>query len=141
MWLLNDNYRLYSSNKSLLKILEREIEKKFKEHEKERPDLICKTLLNKVVIIELKRPGDLVIPDHFTQLAIYQNIIKQHSPSYKIIECYLLGSKYDEAVRNPEYEKIGIYLKSYSEVVQEAKERYREVLEILKSEEERIDNE
>lgn len=137
LWLLDDNYRLYSSNKSLRTILEKEIEKKFKEHERERPDLICKTLLDKVVIIELKRPGDLVIPSHFTQLTLYQNIIKQHSPVYKIIECYLIGSRYDEAVRNPDYEKIGIYLKSYSEVVQGAKERYREILEILNSEEER----
>lgn len=141
LWLLNDNYRLYSSNKSLKKILEDEIEKKFKKHKKERPDLICKTLLDKTVIIELKRPAELVTPDHFTQLTIYNNVVKHYSPGYRIIECYLVGSKYDEAVRNPEYENIGIYLKSYSEVVQEAKERYREVLEILKSEEEEIDNE
>lgn len=141
LWLLNDNYRLYSSNKSLKIILEEEINKKFKNHEKDRPDLVCKTLLNRVVIIELKRPGDLVTSEHFAQQAKYKNIIQQNAPSYKIIESYLIGRKYDEAVRNPEFEKIGMYLKSYSEVVQEAKERYREVLDILKLEEKEINNE
>ena len=64
----------------------------------------------------------------------YKTIITSNKPNAKLIECYLIGNEFDEAVRNPEYEKISIYLKSYSEIVQEAKERYKEILEILKGE-------
>lgn len=134
LWLLNDNYTLYASNSSLKTILKNKLDKKFEEHAKDRPDIILKTLIDKVLIIELKRPSHRIVSTDFAQVSKYKTIITSIKPSAKLIECYLIGSEFDEAVRNPEYEKISIYLKSYSEIVQEAKERYKEILEILKGE-------
>ena len=134
LWLLDDNYTLYASNKSLKSFLKNKVAKEFKEHEKDRPDIIVKTLLDKVLIIELKRPSHRIVSTDFAQVSKYKTIITSNKPNAKLIECYLIGSEFDEAVRNPEYEKIGIYLKSYSEIIQEAKERYKEILEILKGE-------
>jgi hypothetical protein len=134
LWLLNDSYTLYASNNTLKTYLENKLNKKFKEHEKDRPDIILKTLLDKVLIVELKRASHKINSGDFAQVSRYKTIITGNKPSAKLIECYLLGNEFDEAVRNPDYEKIGIYLKSYSEIVQEAKERYKEILEILKRE-------
>lgn len=134
LWVVNDNYTLYVSNKALKTILEGKIGRKFKGHEKDRPDIIVKTLFDKVLIIELKRPSHKIISEDFAQVSEYQTIIKANQPNAKVIECYLIGNEFDESVRNPDYEKIRIYLKSYSEVLQEARERYKEIINILKEE-------
>lgn len=134
LWLLNDNYPSYASNKSLKTFLKNKLNKKFKEHEKDRPDIIIKTLLGNVLIIELKRPSHQIASTDFAQVSKYKTIITSNKPNAKLIECYLIGNEFDEAVRNPEYEKIGIYLKSYSEIIQEAKERYKEILNNIQGE-------
>lgn len=41
------------------------------------------------------------------------------------------ANEFDEAVRDPEQEKIGIYLLSYFEVLQQAREKYKELLDKL----------
>lgn len=132
LWLLNDNYTLYASNKTLKTILENKIAEKFKSHKKDRPDIIVKTIHNKVLIIELKKSSYKIISEDFAQISKYKTIIKSSHPNAELIECYLIGNEFDEAVRNPDYEKIGIYLKSYTEILQEAKERYKEILCVLK---------
>lgn len=132
LWLLNDNYTLYTSNKTLKTVLNNKIGKKFKGHEKNRPDIIVRTLLDKVLIIELKRPSHEIVSEDFAQVSKYQTIIRANQPNAKLTECYLIGNEFDESVRNPDYEKIRIYLKSYSEILQEAKERYKEILDILR---------
>ncbi|MFH2069619.1 MAG: ATP-binding protein [Elusimicrobiota bacterium] len=132
LWLLNDNYTIYSSNASLKTVLANKISKKFRKHESDRPDLIVKTSSRKVLIIELKRPSHKITSKDFAQVSEYKNIIKANQPNAELLESYLIGNEFDEAVRNPEYEKIGVFLKSYSEILQEAKERYGEILNILK---------
>jgi len=131
LWLLNDNYTLYASNNTLKNTLSNKITKKIKGHEKDRPDLIVKTSSEKVIIIELKRPSHKIVSKDFAQVSEYKNIIKTSQPNAKLIECYLIGNEFDEAVRSPDYEKIDMYLRSYSEIVQEAKERYKDILSII----------
>lgn len=134
LWLLNDNYTLYTSNEALKTFLKNKLDKKFKEHEKDRPDIIIKTHIDSVLIIEIKRPSHKIASTDFAQVSKYKTIITSNKPNAKLIECYLVGNEFDEAVRNPDYEKIGIYLKSYSEIIQEAKERYKEILNIIQGE-------
>ncbi|HDK26968.1 MAG TPA: hypothetical protein ENG48_07780 [Candidatus Atribacteria bacterium] len=131
LWILNDEYRLYESNKSLKRAIEKEIQSKYKKHAKDRPDLIVKTSGNKVVIIELKRPAHTVNTRDYAQILEYDTIITKHSPNTSQTECFLIGNKFDEAIRNPKDEKIGRYLLSYAELLQRAKERYKEILSIL----------
>ena len=131
LWLLNDNYNLYSSNKTLKTVLENKIIKRFIEHKKDRPDIIVKTLLSKVIVIELKRPSHKVVSKDFAQVSEYLTIIKRNQPGADLIECYLIGNEFDDSVRNPDIEKMKIYLKSYSEILQEVKSRYKEILNII----------
>lgn len=134
LWLLNDNYKLYGSNQTLKTILDQEIEKKFKRHEQDRPDLICKELMDKLVIIELKRPAHEITSEDWAQLLQYKTIVKAHSPNSNIIQCYLIGRCYDEAVRDKQLEDAGYFLRSYSEIVSESQNRYKEIIQILEKE-------
>jgi hypothetical protein len=131
LWLLNDEYRLFASNKQLKTILEKEIQTSAKKHAKERPDLIIKSFGDKLVIIELKRPSHKIGAEDYTQIKKYKTIIKKHSPNITQIECYLIGNSFDETIRDPEDAKIGVYLKSFSEILQLAKEKYKELLSKL----------
>jgi len=131
LWLLDDDYRIFSSNKQLKTVLENRIMKKFVNHEKDRPDLIVKSSRDDVIIIELKRPSHLIDQKDFVQLATYKSIVKSHLPSTKTIKSYLIGNEYDEAVRDPEHGKIGIFMYSYLDILQQAKERYKELLSKL----------
>lgn len=134
LWLLDDSYRLYGSNRTLKKILDQEIQKRFKRHERDRPDLICKALMDKLVIIELKRPSHEIVAEDMAQLTQYKTIVREHSPGYRVIESYLIGRRFDEAVRDRDLEKAGFFLRSYSEIISEARDRYREIIEILEQE-------
>jgi len=128
LWLLDDDYRIFSSNKQLKTVLENKIRKRFVKHDKDRPDLIVKSSRDDVIIIELKRPAHLVDQNDFAQISTYKSIVKSHLPSTKTIKSYLIANEYDEAVRNPDYDKIGIFMLSYLDVLQQAKERYKELL-------------
>ena len=128
LWLLDDDYRIFSSNKQLKTVLENKIQKRFLKHDKDRPDLIVKSSRDDVIIIELKRPTHLVDQNDFAQISTYKLIVKSHLPSTKTIKSYLIGNEYDEAVRNPDYDKIGIFMLSYLDILQQAKERYKELL-------------
>jgi hypothetical protein len=128
LWLLDDDYRLYSSNKQLKTFLENKIKKKSSNHERDRPDLIVKSSRDDVIIIELKRPSHRVDQDDFAQVFTYKSIVKRHLPNVKTVKSYLIGNDYDESVRDPDNPKIGLYLLSYGDVLQQAKERNKELL-------------
>jgi len=131
LWLLDDNYRLYASNESIKKHVEKKILAKYKGKENKRPDLICKKLLEKVVIIELKRPSHKINEADLAQVLSYKKLIREHTPSAKYIDVFLLGNNYDESVRDKDLEKSNIFLYSFSEIVDSAKRRYDEILKIL----------
>jgi len=133
LWILNDGYRLYSSNQQLRTILENELMSRYKEHEERRPDLICKNLLNQYLVIELKRPSYKITLDDYPQVMLYNNILKNYFPNSERLDCYLIGKEYDAVMsKEPIYQgKVSIYLKSYSEIVDEARRRYEEVLRIF----------
>lgn len=134
LWILDDNYKLYSSNQQLRSILQEKILSKFKESEEKRPDLICKSLLNHYLVIELKRPSYKIRLEDYPQVMLYNNILKNNFPNSEKLDCYLIGKEYDTTMtKEPIIQgKVTIYLKSYNEIIEEAKKRYEEVLKIFK---------
>ncbi len=134
IWLLNDHYRYYKSNMSLKSIIEDEIQKKYKKYEKKRPDIICKNSYDDYIAIELKRPKHSINSSDFAQLLEYKNIIKAHCPNQRLIEGYLIGSKFDEAVRSNVLKETRIHLLSYNEILTDVAFRYRRHLETFNME-------
>ena len=138
LWILDDNYKLYSSNQQLKTILEKEVLEKYKDDAERRPDIICKSLLEKYVVIELKRPSYVITYDALSQVMAYGSILKDNFPNLGKLDCYLIGNKYSPKVKKKPViqEEVTIYLKSYNEIIEEAKRRYEEILKIFEQGEE-----
>jgi len=133
LWILDDNYKLYSSNRQLKTVLEEKVLSKYKQHEEKRPDLICKNLLKRYLVIELKRPSYKITLEDYPQVMLYNNILKDNFPNSEKLDCYLIGKEYDSSMsKEPNIQgKVTIYLKSYNEIIEEAKQRYEEILKIF----------
>lgn len=96
LWLLNNNYDLLKSNKTLRDYLSKNI--KDDPALGKRPDLIVKMFLqdpHHVVLVELKRPSVKLNADHVGQVLGYKGIIEHHNPSIKIVDLFLLGYDLD----------------------------------------------
>jgi hypothetical protein len=132
IWLIDDHYRFYSSNVSLKRILEDEIQKTYKKHERKRPDIVCKNNYDNYIVIELKRPKHEINSLDFAQLLEYVNIIKAHCPNNRVVEGYLIGSKFDGAIRSDIVKETRIHLLSYTEILTDITSRYRRHLETFK---------
>lgn len=131
MWLIDDHYRNYSSNKSLQTILENEMLKKYKKYKNKRPDIVCKSNYHDYIVIELKKPKHRISPKDYAQLAVYLSVIEAHCPNSKLIEGYLVGLKFDGAVRSHSRKGGRIHLLSYNEILSDVRFRYRRQLEIF----------
>lgn len=131
IWLIDDHYRYYSSNTSLQKILESEIQKKYRKHRRKRPDIVCKNNYHDYVVIELKRPKHEINSRDFAQLLDYSSVIRAHCPNWKLVEGYLIGSRFDGAVRSEIRRNTGIHLLSYNEILSDVTSRYKRHLEIF----------
>jgi len=138
LWILDDNYKLYSSNQQLKTILKKEVLEKYKDDAEKRPDIICKNLLEKYVVIELKRPSYVITYDDLSQVMKYGSILKDNFPNLGKLDCYLIGNQYSSNVKKKPViqEEVTIYLKSYNEIIEEAKKRYEEILKIFEKGEE-----
>jgi hypothetical protein len=135
IWILGDTYKLYSSNKTLKTLIDKEVDKIFKGDETRRPDLILKTLQDHLVLIELKRPNYIISANDLPQLFKYLTLIKHHMPQVKVIDCYIVGGKYDESIQDmTTREGDRIFRTSYVELISNAQFRYKEILDVLTGE-------
>jgi len=134
IWLIDDHYRYYSSNISLRRIVEDEIKNKYRKNERKRPDIVCKNNYDDYIVIELKRPNHEINSSDFAQLLVYASIIKAHCPNCRLVEGYLIGSKYDEALRSDIVKDTRIHLLSYNEILSDVESRYKRHLETFEKE-------
>lgn len=139
LWLLDDNFRYYSSNEQMRTILDSHVLKQFEGKESLRPDFVCKTLLDKHVIVEIKRPAHTITYNDVAQLLGYANMVKQQFPQTEILQCFLVGKQFDSTVASREPLVQGSFVivtRSFSEIVEVAKRRYEEILRIFHVEKE-----
>jgi hypothetical protein len=134
LWLIREGLELWSSDKPLKTIFDKEFDKIYKKNESERPDVVCRSTNqgNTAVIIEFKRPNVKVKMDHITQALKYQGIVKAHRPSIEF-DTYVIGRTYESDVlaSKDKLEGAGLYLWSFSEVLQRSRARFEQILKIL----------
>jgi hypothetical protein len=138
LWILDDNYRYYSSNQQMRSIVDAAVMKQYAGKEQLRPDFVCKSLLEKHVVVEIKRPAHVMSYDDVSQLLGYANIIKRQFPQSEILQCFLIGREFDPtlATREPViHGSVVVTSRSFGEVVEGAKRRYEEILKIFEEEE------
>jgi len=134
LWLIREGLELWASDKPLKKLLEKDFDKRYKENESERPDLVCcsRNEGSEAVILEFKRPKVRVIMDHVTQALRYEAIIKSHRPNISF-DTYVIGREYAPDVLATK-EKLAagkLYLWSFSEILQRSRARFEKILETL----------
>lgn len=93
LWILGNEYSLFSSNKTLKKQIETYLSKEYKGlHQAERPDLLLnENILNEYCLIEFKRPCHPLNYADYQQATKYRNDFKLHTD--KDIQVVLIGGK------------------------------------------------
>lgn len=133
LWVVNENYLLLRSNRSLREFIGDEILKRHKKQSRRRPDFVCSEHGKRLIIIEIKAPSHVLTKDDLDQIEDYREIIHEYRDTqYTSIEGYLVGKKVPTEVRRRAQGRN--YIKAvmaYDELVRDARERYRQYYDEL----------
>jgi ribosomal protein L40E len=131
MWIIDERYWLLHSNKTLRTIVGDEIVKVNKGNEKKRPDFVCGSVGEKLIIVELKRPSHKLEIDDLNQLENYLSIIEQKY-SGRTFECYLIGNSIsDELERKKKYRGSQFKVRTFTDLIDDTEKRYKDYLKAL----------
>jgi hypothetical protein len=134
LWLVREGLEVWSSDKPLKTVLEGQLDVIYKDREKIRPDIVCRSRNEgtRAVILEFKKPDETIKMEHITQALEYEGIIKKQRPNIEF-ETFVVGRQYDPSVlaTRAKLEDAKLYLWSFSEVLQKARARFEKILEIL----------
>jgi hypothetical protein len=99
LWLIREGLELWSSDQPLKKLLDGHIDELYKDRQDIRPDLVCRSRNdgNEAVILEFKRPKEVVVMTHVTQALEYEVLIKKHRPNISFTT-YVVGREYHPSV-------------------------------------------
>lgn len=133
MWIIDERYWLLFSNETLRKIIGDEIVKRNKKDEKKRPDFVCGSVGNKLIIVELKRPSHKLTINDLGQLELYLEIIESHSTDYKNFEAYLIGKSIDDSlIKRMKYRRSDIFkIRTFPDLIDDTKKRYKDYIDKL----------
>ncbi len=133
MWIIDERYWLLHSNETLRKIVGDEVVKQNKGNEKKRPDFVCGSVGEKLIIVELKRPSHSLEIGDLNQLENYLSIIEQKH-SGKSFECFLIGKTISEELeRKKKYRGSQFKVRTFSDLIDDTEKRYKEFLKALQA--------
>jgi predicted Fe-Mo cluster-binding NifX family protein len=130
IWIADKRYEIVASDETLARYLHEHVG--LDPELKKRPDLIVKRVPyeDRIVLIELKRPGVDLRPAHVGQILEYKGLIKQYRPNAPAIDCYLFGYR-----RHASFvvESADVNIATFSELVTALEDEYREYLRALEA--------
>jgi hypothetical protein len=148
MWIIDERYEWFISNKSLSTISEKILNEKYKgENKAKRPDLFLKmqeslSMRNEFLILELKKPGQKITYEDAGQGNRYANVINHTYTKQAFFNVYIVGSEYEEGIpRESNADSVRTIMMSYQEIVQEARARMMYIEKNLKENEKEIEQE
>lgn len=93
VWLIGDEYELFTSNITLQTIVEKVLKKRYRGGQKrDRPDLILAGTADNYLLLELKRPSHRVSRQDVAQAQGYRDDILEHLPRKRIDICVIGGT-------------------------------------------------
>lgn len=136
LWLLDENYWLMQSDKSLRRFVQDEIEAELSDEDEaqasRRPDFVCATHDNHLVVAEIKRPSHTLERDDVQQLQTYLFYANDYSGTeYDPVNGYLIGNEYDTMAERAAEDSNNIQIRTYQDILSDARHRYREYWEEL----------
>jgi ribosomal protein L40E len=129
MWMIDERYWLLSSNSTLRSFIGDEMSKKDKKKfGKKRPDFVCGSIGEKLIIVEIKRPSKTLGIEDLNQLEDYLTIAQDYTSDYKSFEAYLIGNKKEkDLARRLKYRSSSIFrVLTYTDLVTRTEKRYQE---------------
>lgn len=131
MWIIDERYWLLHSNATLRTIVGDEVVKQSKGNEKKRPDFVCGSVGEKLIIVELKRPSHALEIDDLNQLENYLSIIEDKHPT-KTLECYLIGKSISvELAKKKKFRGAQFKVRTFSELIDDTEKRYKDFMKAL----------
>jgi hypothetical protein len=129
MWLVDERYWLLHSNQTLRKIIGEKMSKiNKKAYGKKRPDFVCGTVGERLVILELKRPSHELTVDDLNQLETYIAIAEKHF-KFNTFSAYLVGKSVSEDLKQRlKYRTDRFSVLYYSNILDDTSKRYQEFL-------------
>ncbi|MGD1936745.1 MAG: hypothetical protein ACFCA4_04215 [Cyanophyceae cyanobacterium] len=131
MWLISDSYLEFQSNRTLRSTMISHLGAKADfEGSSLRPDFVCFEKGSKVTIVEIKRPSLKVGKKEIDQLEEYLCLGMRFSS--KKFEGILIGKQFTEEAKALARIRKSCQLKTYSDLVDDCRKKYKEYLENLK---------
>lgn len=127
VWIADKRYEIVASDETLARFLDENT--KVDPELKKRPDLIVRRVPHeqRIVLIELKRPGIGLRAAHVGQILEYKALIKQYRPNVQEIDCYLFGYQ-----KHPSFmDSADVKFRTFSELVTGLEDEYGEYLRVL----------
>jgi hypothetical protein len=135
LWLLDENYWLMQSDKSLRRFVQDEMEEEMTEEDIEdasrRPDFVCATQDNHLVIAEIKRPSHTLEREDVQQLQTYIFYTNEYSGMDYDVDGYLIGNEYGKMAERAAEDSNNIQIRTYQDILSGARQRYQEYLNEL----------
>lgn len=134
MWIVDERYWLMHSNETLRKFIGDKLSKKDKKkYGRKRPDFVCGSVDNKLIILELKRPSHELTEEDLQQLETYLMISEDYSDKYSTYEAYLVGKKINpELRRRMKFRKSNFKLLTFADLLDNTEERYKNYIDLIK---------
>lgn len=129
MWLLSDDYVPLASNEQMKTFLLRELGVNGAV-ERDRPDFICRSRTKLVLLIELKRGSYKLTSGDFAQICRYIDILRKYRPSTPM-RAHMIGGKSEAPVQSM-YGTTPVIMMTYSEMLDDVRDRYGEFTRILR---------
>jgi uncharacterized FlaG/YvyC family protein len=140
IWLLRDDLTYWFDNKTFATKLSKALGKDFEFASGKRPDLVCyddRPLREKkgdppqrLLVVEFKRPGVKISSKELQQVMLYKNVFAKSLANIDddSTEVIVLGDEFD-----PSFDRKALTytIKSYEEMLEDARNRYRELYERL----------
>lgn len=131
LWLINENFWLMQSDRSLRRFVRDEMEDELQTEDEgdanRRPDFVCATHDGHLVIAEIKRPSHTLLREDVQQLQTYLFYANRYSGTeYDPVDGYLISNDYDAMAEHAAEDSNNIEIRTYHDILSEARHRYRE---------------
>jgi hypothetical protein len=97
-WIIDEDYKLISSDITIKELVQKDLEKKDKSQEKKRPDFVFMSSKDNslLVIIEIKRPSHNLKIEDGNQIMNYRTLLEKYlNKKFRTFRGFLIGNKLD----------------------------------------------
>lgn len=132
MWIVDERYWLMHSNETLRTFIGDKLAKKDrKKYGSKRPDFVCGSVDNKLIIMELKRPSHKLTVEDLQQLETYMMVADEFSTKFSSYEAYLVGKNIDQELkRRMKFRKNSFKVLTFADLIDTTEKRYKDYLKL-----------